>query len=170
MRKTLLPILALVLALALALPMAAPAAAHTSAAPFIADLIAGQNIDVGEVEVWNDGVNLHVTYVTDGWVLTETHLAVATSLDDIPQTGSGNPKVGKFPYSDPHGPVPEWTYHIALDTIDPDWEVGDTLYIAAHAVVECDREETAWGYGECDWGGQFTDGGSWATYFKYTVQ
>jgi len=68
--------------------------------------------EVGGVRVWNDGDNLYVDYYT--WVLgmDETHLAVAIepSVDvngdgeinildaDIPQTKSGNPKVGKFPY------------------------------------------------------------------------
>ncbi len=56
------------------------------------NLWAGKYTDVGEVEIWNDGTILHVTYSTDDpWVLTETHLYV----------GSNEPPCntpGQFPY------------------------------------------------------------------------
>jgi len=74
---------------------------HTEDVPFESILWAGQDINVGVVKVWNekgDPYDLHVKYVTSGgWVLTETHLAVATTLNDIPQK-NGNPIPGKFPY------------------------------------------------------------------------
>jgi hypothetical protein len=71
---------------------------HTEGEPFVSMLYAGQEFEVGTVSVWNDDVELHITYnTTGGWVLTETHLAVATALDDIPQK-KGNPIPGKFPY------------------------------------------------------------------------
>jgi len=93
-------------------------------------LCAGQNMDVGTVSVWNDGTDLYVKYETTGdWVMTETHLAVVTDPEDFPVTKTGNPKVGNFPFSDPHGPVTDYTYIIKLDE---EWE---DLYIAAHAVV-----------------------------------
>lgn len=95
-----------------------------------ADLIAGQHIDVGDVNVWNDGTNLYVQYVLDDpWVMTESHLHVATSLAGIPQK-KGNPPPGQFDYSDPHGPVTDYTY-----TINLTWTAGTPLYIAAHAEV-----------------------------------
>ena len=64
------------------------------------NLIAGQNTTIGNVTVQTAGNNLIITYqiTASGWYFTETQLAVATSLDGIPQTGSGNPKIGKFPY------------------------------------------------------------------------
>ena len=61
------------------------------------DLIAGGGnvksaIDVGDVTVTNDCTNLYVTYrTTPGWCITETHLHVAGSEVDIPQTKKGNP-------------------------------------------------------------------------------
>lgn len=137
MKKVLFPLLAVVLALGLAIPMAgaAPAAAHTAEEPYTTPLMAGQNIEVGNVSVWNDGENLYVKYeiTEEGWFLTETHLAVATSLDDIPQK-NGNPPPGQFPYSreyDLADQVTEDTYVIPLDGQG----VGTKLFIAAHAVV-----------------------------------
>ena len=127
------------------------------------NLVAGQYIDVGTVEVWNDSENLHVDYmVTDGWQLAETHLHVGTALNEIPQTqpnkkgkGGGNPIPGHFDYSGTGA-----TYVIP---IDPAWAEATELLIAAHAVVQKgDQVETAWGDGE-----QFP-GTNWATYFIYT--
>ena len=101
--------------------------------PTVTNLIAGQHINVGTVTAWDDGAYLYVRYsTTDGWVLTETHLAVAASLDEIPQTKKGNPKVGKFSYRMMHDPaVSKYTYVIDLG----EWEASTELYIAAHAVV-----------------------------------
>ena len=99
----------------------------------VTDLIAGKHIDAGTVTVWNDGTYLYVKYsTTDGWVLTETHLDVAMSLEDIPQTKKGNPVIGHFSYRVMHDPVvTEYTYIIELGG----WGAGTELYIAAHAVV-----------------------------------
>jgi len=123
---------------------------------------------VGTVTVSNDVDNLYIAYVTwNPWVMTETHLAVATSLTGIPQTKSGNPKVGQFPYKheDPRG-FNNYQYTIPLSDLDA--ESGDTLYIAAHAVVETPcREETAWG--DCGISFEFP-GNNWALYFEYAVQ
>jgi len=112
-----------------------PVSAHTEADPLVVDLLAGQTIDVGDVLVWNDGDYLYVKYVTtDGWLLTETHLAIATELSGIPQTKTGNPIPGKFTYFAYHDPpVDEYTYPIDLT-----WDPGTILYIAAHAVVRHD--------------------------------
>jgi hypothetical protein len=96
-------------------------------------LVAGKNIDVGTVIVWNDADNLYVKYVIDDpteWCLTETHLHVATSLDGIPQK-NGNPPPGQFDYKDEHDCVTEFLYTIPLTS----WSVDTLLYIAAHAVV-----------------------------------
>jgi hypothetical protein len=170
-KKVLFLILALALALGLALPMASPAAAHTEDHPFRAQLWAGQSIPVGYVEVWNDDDFLYVTYHVyyGDWQLVETHVAVADSLAGIPQTNSGNPKVGNFPYSDPAG-----DYEIPLT-----WGPDTTLFIATHAVVYSPScgQETAWPLRYCD-GGNWASGPplypfpgkSWATYFTYTVQ
>ena len=117
---------------------------------------------VGWVRVWNDGDNLYVRYRTTDVGMDETHVAVAEAFKDIPQTKSGNPKVGRFPYK-----------HEGLDgvytdlyTIPLEWDVGTKLVIAAHTAL--DNGETAW----ADYGGPdaYFPGGNWATYFTYTVQ
>ena len=135
MKKVLFPILVVVLALGLTLP----AAAHTEDDPSVTDLIAGGGnpksaVDVGDVNVWNDGDNLYVKYVVDasGWCLTETHLHVATSMEAIPQK-NGNPPPGQFDYKTEHDCVTEYTYVIDLDE---EWPPCTDLYIAAHADVQ----------------------------------
>ncbi len=96
------------------------------------DLIAGQHIDVGEVEIWNDADYLYVKYIVDdeNWCLTETHLHVATDPDLIPQK-NGNPIPGKFDYKGEHDCVYELIYEIPLD-----WDCNEEIYIASHAVVK----------------------------------
>ena len=158
-----------------------PALAHTEGDPFWAPLMAGSPhyygepgpkdpswywahlTYVGSVFVWNDGDNLYVRYYTYAGGMDETHLAVAEVFADIPQTKTGNPKVGQFPYKNEDvGGATTDMYTIPLG----DWELGDTLVIAAHAAL-CNGE-TAW----ADCGGpdaQFP-GSSWATYFTYIVQ
>ena len=52
---------------------------------------------MGWVAVEIVGDNLEIQYGAFGnWRITETHVAVAESFEGIPQTKSGNPKVGKF--------------------------------------------------------------------------
>ena len=153
MKKILFTMLALVLVMGLVAPMAAPAVAHTEADPAVITLYAGQDIDVGTVSVWNDDTTLYVKYETTGdWVMTETHLAVAEELDDIPQTRKGNPIPGRFEYKMEHDPaVQAFTYAIPLGT----WESCDIhdLVIAAHAKVVrpidgCD--EIVWQIGDVE--------------------
>lgn len=138
-------------------------------------LLAGQDVDVGTVLAVEDEDSLNVTYTTTGdWYMSKTQLHVAEDCDDIPQTGSGNPKVGRFELSATHDPpVQEYTFEVPLDSA---WESGDTLCIAAHADVfqdkndngtfesDVDREETAWGEGD-----RFTERGNWAMHFDYEV-
>lgn len=112
--------------------------AHTEADPFVTFLYAGKPLPgkspkiVGSVLVWNDADNLSVKYQLNGdWQLVSTHLHVATSLADIPQTNAGNPKVGHFDFYRPYVPGENSdVYEIPLG-----WTSGTTLFIAAHAVV-----------------------------------
>jgi len=124
--------------------------------PDVLTLYASQNIDVGTVSVWNDGINLTVTYnTTDGWVMTETHLAVVADPEDFLTTKKGNPKVGHFPYQcyyDEDAFPALWKFHITEDgnelavcTAEDKEDAtlteityiipfgSDPLYIAAHA-------------------------------------
>ena len=147
-----------------------------SACHLDSDLIAGQHIDVGNVEVNHNAYTDHLLYITysteGGWVITETHLAVASSLSDIPTNKKGNPKVGHFPYTDPAIEEPtQVQYIIDLDDFPSLYHDGyyyGTLYVAAHAVVNhpCYGSETAWGdtYGQ-----PFPGANSWAMYFTITL-
>lgn len=96
-------------------------------------LIAGQNMDVGTVSVWDDGTTLYVVYtVSDPWEITETHLQVTSDFDSIPTTKKNNPIPGQFDYTEDHDPaVATFTYEIPLADLG-----GTTISIAAHAVVQ----------------------------------
>lgn len=140
------------------------------------DFLADQDKDIGSVVVSEDENTIYVTYTLDGdWYMYASHLAVVEDCDDIPQTGAGNPQVGRFPYSQDHDPaVQSYTYEI--DKADAGFDDDSTLCVAAHAAVfldgndngtfepDVDREESAWGDGE-----RFTDRGNWATHFEYEV-
>jgi hypothetical protein len=99
----------------------------------VVPLCADQTMNVGYVQVWNDGTNLYVTYVITerGACLTETHLHVAGPNQLIPQTKKYNPIPGHFAYSEEHNCVISYPYTIPLT-----WASGDALQIAAHAVVQ----------------------------------
>jgi hypothetical protein len=88
---------------------------------------------VGEVILWDEGGFLYATYniTLEGWSLTETHLDVQYDWHDIPQADGGNAVPGHFAYRCEHegGPT-SWTY-LLEGYVD-----GETLAIAAHAVVE----------------------------------
>jgi hypothetical protein len=146
--------LCLLLAVALAIPAYADC-------PFQTDLIAGQHTDAGDVLVWKEGCTLFVKYVASGcWRITETHLHVAGSWEEIPQTKKGNPIPGKFDHKGSHDRVTEVTYEIDLGGL-----CDSSVCIAAHAVVKCDgREETAWG------DGTGFPGKNWAMYFCLTPE
>lgn len=174
--------LATLLALCCLLLSSGPALAQTGAVcgtPTVTTLFAGQTIDAGTVTVSNDSSNLYVTFsTTNGWRLTETHLAIASTLSGIPQTKSGNPKVGNFPYQRTYDPsVTSDVYVFSLDQLAVSlgldrFDCGVTsLVIAAHAVVVqlngnggVSSRETGWG------SGTGFPGGNWATWFGYTVQ
>lgn len=151
--------------------------------PFITNLCAGQDIEIGNTIVENDGTTLSVTYeITEpGWLLVETHLEVVENEEDFPTTKKGNPQVGHFTWSKTHDPpVESFTYTIPLADIGDGVVAGDPVYVAAHAavvkIIGEGQEETAWG-GACDdelkGAGvvqRFVEKGNWATYFAYQVQ
>lgn len=100
------------------------------------DLLAGKNINIGSVNVWEGTDNLYVQYLVteDGWEITETHLHIANDVNGIPKTAKGNPIPGQFAYSQNHDPAAEeYTYTIPLANLDG---IGENLVIAAHAAVQ----------------------------------
>ena len=133
------------------------------------DITAGQHILVGSVNVWNDAENLYVEFVTSGnWYMTETHVHVGESVDDIPSNNNGIPRPGHFDYQTSH---PEPYVQYVLHTIPLIWDDYTTLVIAAHtSLVEKDdngdviSEETGWG------GPNPGPGPRWWFYIEYTVK
>jgi hypothetical protein len=129
-------------------------------------LYAGQTLDAGTVMVSNDAANIYVRYTTnDPWVISDAHLAIASSLAGIPQTKKGNPIPGHFAYSAIFDPeVTDYTFTIPIGSFQP----GQTLYIAAHAVVQAPASsggtQTGWGFGPG------FPGANWATYIQYSLQ
>src|SRR5262250_730280 len=98
----------------LLLSLITPVSANTAEDPLVVDLIAGQNQRAGDIKIWDDGKSLYVLYeTTDPWCLTETHLAVASSLAGIPQK-NGNPIPGQFPYKNEHNCSTSFLYTIPL--------------------------------------------------------
>jgi hypothetical protein len=93
-------------------------------------LYAGQNIDVGTVNVAVVGDNYEITYniTNDNYCLSQTHLSVVTNKADFPITKTGNPIPGQFEYSESHDCVKTYTYTVPT---------SKGTYIAAHAVVNC---------------------------------
>jgi hypothetical protein len=136
-------------------------------------IMAGQNIEVGSVKVWNDTDSIHVNYSiypsAVGWFLTEIHIAVADDPDDIPQV-NGNPAPGLFPYKvefdGPPWTVRNYTYEIPLS--DLDGMNLDYFVVAAHCALvrvedgEVVQDETGWG------GDEPFPGSNWAKFFWWT--
>jgi len=163
-------LLALVLTVAFAIPMATPVVAHTESAPQVQTLLAGQDIEVGNVSVWNNETTLYVTYeITESpWIITETHLYAGKNVS--PTTAPG-----QFPYSDDDATSATnttVTYEIPLADIDsysmevnrkgkptgvmvadgtPGVEPCNDVYIAAHAVVKKCETEPLTLYPELTW-------------------
>lgn len=128
---------------------------------FYTNLIAGQHYVAGSVTVDIVGDNLIITYTTNGdWTLGITHLSIGNCDEDwAPLTGSGNPQIGQFEYTEPFSSGPhEVVYVISLEGLD------DNFCFAAHAeVVGPNGGETAWAQGT-----QFS-GRSWAMFAELNL-
>lgn len=131
--------------------------------PEVVNLIAGQHINVGTVEVTNNANTVSITYTTTGdWMISEAHLYAGTQ-EGLPVNKKGNPQVGHFPIQGTFNPMVQTiTYEVPLSELDA------CFIIAAHAVVVkvvdghiVDRQ-TAWGEGL-----PMVDKGNWAMYFNY---
>ncbi|WP_432411094.1 hypothetical protein [Rasiella sp. SM2506] len=122
------------------------------------NIIAGQNYDAGDFTIAvNEVGDLVLRYVTTGdWELNAIHL-YAGDCNEIPMTGSGNPKVGHFPIKQelPNGTT-EFEYVL---------ETNGTPFcgcIAAHAEVSRPgQSETAWAEG------MDFPGNNWAMFVEF---
>lgn len=136
-------------------------------------LYAGKTTNVGtlvlsETDTNSDGINdaLSAVYtLTGGWLLSEVHLWIGTSLTTMPQTKTGNPQIGQFPYS-PSDVAGKSSYAITIPFSSINYTSCQASYfVAAHASVYLGtRTETAWAAGT-----QMNLKGSWATYFSVTL-
>ena len=140
-------------------------------------------LDPNAVVEYYDETGLILEATLEDLEITEAHIHVDASLANIPQTGGGNPKPGKFEYkhedTDPLVVIEDTVNgdnQKATLVIDPT-PVGDPLYIAVHIGVEGthtdfvpdpdvvteDVEESAWGDGT-----GFL-GKNWAMYIVYSI-
>lgn len=130
------------------------------------DLMAGQHTNVGQLLMYDTAQSLVVRFdAKPDWRITETHLAIATSPDGIPQTKKGNPIPGQFQYkNDTLNSVESCQFNVPMT-----WASGTTLYIAAHCVVKgvgefCGQTESAWA------GNLMFPGRNWANYTTYFTE
>jgi hypothetical protein len=144
--------LALVVALLLALPATSVTASQVDNMETI-DLLADQDVDVGDIVVWNDADTLYVRYeLTGDWCLAETHVDAfldADAFSDVPHK-NGNPIPGKFELGDDFALYPciqeAGPYLFPLDG-------ANTINVAAHAKVVrpiADCFEQTWQIGDVE--------------------
>jgi hypothetical protein len=127
--------------------------------PTRVDLIADENTPVGTVEVVQDGQNLYVVYRTDeSWPIGKTALTIGETVEDIPTTSTGNPRIGVFPYTSSHADVHEVIWPVPLASLD-----GGSVVLAAFAELGGEAAG-AWGEGE-----PLAAQGNWAMYFTHEV-
>lgn len=126
-------------------------------------LIAGQHHDAGSVTIDIEDGNLIVTYtVTEDWTIGTTHLSIGDCDSEwIHLTGSGNPQIGQFEFTEPS----YITEHEVVYIIPfPEGDENENYCFSAHAEVEGpDGGETAWAEGQ-----QFS-GNSWAMYDEFNT-
>jgi len=152
-----------------------PGKVETAVYPYVTDIMAGQNIDVGDITVYWDVNNIYVKYTTTGlWHLTEYHVAVESTCDFSKYYGrNGNPAPGRFPYKDEFWdePVQQVIVPIPWGGL---WD-ADELCLMAHCVVfndadndnqydELEQEETGWGEGDSN------PGNDWSMHFCLPVE
>lgn len=138
-------------------------------------LLAGQTIEAGSVCVRVENNTLNVTYTTTGgWELSEAHLWIGNDIANLPQTRTGNPIPGQFPYKsgDING-LNTHTFAIPLSNtlVNFSCPADDTIYyMAAHASVRkvnldgSYQTETGWSDGS-----PITSRGNWATFSTFTL-
>lgn len=159
--------------IALAITVVLPNAALAIETPNPPQLFAGQSIPVGHLDVWDNGETIWVQYDAwggGGWCLVETHLALVDDPADIPQTNSGNPKIGQFAiFGERSGMTftPPYPYVYTYSYTAPGGSLPDVIYISAQAVVYNQRtgqQETAFAKG-CS--SSTFAGARWGWYFPY---
>lgn len=138
-------------------------------------IYAGQNTLVGEAISFTDGSKLYIYVIMDPtWSIKDIHFQPVSSVSEFPVNGKGNPKIGRFQYTEIDFNVVDLFGTPALYLEVPRSTFPNpnsaTVCAAFHAVVApaegtgtSGRTETAWAAGT-----QFVEGGSWASYFCIT--
>jgi predicted ribosomally synthesized peptide with SipW-like signal peptide len=106
---------------------------------------AAQHYRVGEVDLWRDNTYLYIDIrLAPDFEMSQSHVNVATSLDEL-TSGPGNGlSFGLWPYKADHDPAADdYLYSIPWQTA---WE-GEDLYIGVHADV-CAKEWLPWDPGD----------------------
>ncbi|NYZ69688.1 hypothetical protein H0A36_27105 [Endozoicomonas sp. SM1973] len=116
-------------------------------------------------------LSIEYTLNPDSTFIKEIHLHVSDTMEEIPQTGVGNPKVGHFEYQLEGLNTTQQLIPLSENVMCGPEPESFTFFVAAHAAVEyldINGEvidmPTAWADGE-----RFTQRGNWATYFNFTV-
>jgi len=142
---------------------------------YTADLLAGaKQVDVGDVEVFNDQQNLYIEVLPDGWTIKEVKIYVGD--DPVLVNKAGLPVLGKFPYGVGRLPAGE-TYQLTLDLREDlgvkwGWPWADTQVKNVAVKVELAREGTgeaasAWAEGATFFKEKTPANGQW---FSYLIQ
>jgi hypothetical protein len=98
----------------------------------ITELVTENNevIGVVTVEKNNNSIVLAYKVTEENWYLSETHVSVTQSLDEVPVDAAGNPLLSDFEYSTVHDPIVK-TYTYVIPKSD-----AAVVDIMAHATVE----------------------------------
>lgn len=96
------------------------------------DLLADQDLDVGDVHVSDDGtdLNVHINNMEGDWCVTELHIHAADEEDGIPQNGKGNPTPGHFQINEELDCETDIERDLTIPSNDGD------VAVAVHTVVE----------------------------------
>jgi hypothetical protein len=134
-------------------------------------IIAGQNINAGNLSVWNDSTYFYVKFeTTGGWVLEETQVMIDDDLEGYWIHDNGTPVPGLFDYGMQHNP-PVTMYQYNIPRSYYTYAVGDTILIAAHCVVSNpDYNGQVYDH-ETGWGGDIEGPGPrWWYYLHYVIE
>lgn len=133
--------------------------------PYVTDLLAGQNMDAGNVTIYNTQDSLYIFVETSGnWRLTSTKIYVGT-LAGMPQTSTGNPKVGQFPYKKNFSPSATSSLTvISLSGLPACYIVA--VHVDLQQVVNGTIVQTQTGWAN----GSPMPGSNWAMYANYCTQ
>lgn len=159
-------------ALALALVTSSIALASEN---LVQDNGAGSGAVVGTVTVTNNVGTLNVSFEANSpYLFVEAHAAAALSCDDIPQTKTGNPRVGHFEDRWASSGLPG-SDEVNL-TLHNSFPEGSEICVAAHAIVYdsaggATPEDAFSNTAESAWAGSDEfPGRNWATHFRFSLE